>query len=177
MQLRWLPVFLVFFSLGVSARSSFGFELKTQYATIIYEREELLRKFNKEISLGSLSYLMRHKKSVTADDEIRNKLDVIVERVEAILDMFPGDLKFRIVLLSSESEVQRIYKMRYGTAADYIAFYAPKDKTLYISVDDIRLGVLAHELTHAVLDHYFGVSPPVKVHEVLAQFVETQLKD
>lgn len=169
-------IFIVLF-LIVTASVSSGFELKTEYATIIYEKEEHLRQFNKKVSLGSLSYLMRNKKSFTAADEVKNKLDVIVERVETILDMFPKGLKFTIVLLSSDTDVQKVYRNRYGSRVNFIAFYSPKDKTVFISVDDIKLGVLAHELTHVILDQYFGVSPPVKIHEILARFVETHLKD
>jgi hypothetical protein len=165
------------FLLVAPATAAFSSELKTQYATVAYDKEEQLRKFNRGVSLGSLSYLIRNKRSITSDDEVRNKVDALVERVEAVLDMFPRDLKFRIVLLSTDTEVQRVYKNKYGGAVDYISFYSPRDKTMYISVDDIRIGVLAHEITHVILDFYFGVSPPVKIHEVLAQFVETHLKD
>ncbi len=172
-----LSTVLAGFLLVASAAAAFASELKTQYTIVTYDKEEQLRKFNREVSFGSLSYLLRNRRSITSDDEVRNKVDVLVERVEAILDMFPRDLKFRIVLLSNDREVQRVYKNRYGAAVDYISFYSPRDKTVYISVDDVRLGVLAHELAHVILDFYFGVSPPVKIHEVLAQFVETHLKD
>lgn len=165
------------FLLVASATAAFASELRTQYTTITYDKEEQLRKFNRGVSLGSLSYLLRNKRSITSDDEVRNKVDVLVERVEAILDMFPRDLKFKIVLLSTDTDVQRVYKNKYGAAVDYISFYSPREKTVYISVDDIRIGVLAHEMAHVILDFYFGVSPPVKIHEVLAQFVESHLKD
>ncbi len=156
-----------------------GYELKTQYATIIYEKEEQLQQFNKRVSLGSLSYLnpKRNKNSITVVDKVKNKLDVIVERVKTILDMFPGDLKFRIMLLPSDANIQKIYRYKYQKSVDYIAFYSPEEKTIFISVNDIKLEVLAHELAHVILDHYFAVSPPVKIHEVLAQFVENHLKD
>lgn len=165
---------LIFF---ISTPDSQGFELTSRYSTLVYEREDLLRTFNKEISLGSLSYLTRNMRSITSDDEIRNKMDVLVERIEVVLDMYPKDVKVRIVLLSSDTEVQKVYKARYNRNVDFIAFYATKEKTVYVSVSDIRLGVLAHELAHMIIDHYFGVSPPVKIHEVLAQFVEKNLKD
>lgn len=161
----------------MTAMSASAAEVKTGYATVIYERGELLRRFNKEVSLGSLSYLMRNRQSITVEDEVRNKVDAVVERVMSILDMHPKEIAFRIVLLPAAADVHRVYKTRYGLTVDYIAFYTPRDKIVYLSVDDIDLSVLAHELTHMVLDHYFGISPPAKIHEVLAQFVETHLKD
>lgn len=161
----------------MSASLAFGYELKTQYATIIYENENLLRQFNKEVSLGSLSYLIRNKTSITADDEVKNKLDAIVERIETILDMFPKELKFKIILLPSDTDVQKIYRNKYRRNVDYIAFYSPRDKTIFISVNDISLGVLAHELAHVIIDRYYGIPTPVNIHEILAQYVESHLRD
>ncbi len=162
--------------LTVSPPSS-GYELKTRYAAIEYSTEDHLRKFNKEISLGSLSYLLRNEKSITAGDEIKSKIDVIVERVEAILEMHPKEVKFTVSLLPSEDAVQEIYRRKYGRSVDFISFYSPRDKTIYVSVKDIDMAVLAHEIAHAIIDFYYGISTPSKIHEVLAQYVESHLRD
>jgi hypothetical protein len=164
---------LIFILTSVSS----GFELETQYAVVTYDSENVLKKFNKEVNLGSLSYLLRNKHSITIEDEVKNKIDVIIERVETILEMFPRALIFRIVLMVSEEDVQIMFKNKYGKNVDYIAFYSPKDKTLYLSVRDVSLGVLAHEIAHVVIDCYYNISTPSKIHEVLAQYVETHLKD
>jgi hypothetical protein len=177
MYLKFYKVVFTVVLILLSSSASSGYELKTRYSTIIYEREDQLQKFNKEVVLGSLSYLMRNKKSITVTEEIGNKMDVIVERVEAILEMFPRELKFTIVLLSTDEEVQKVYREKYGRRVDYIAFYSPRDKTVYISVNDIRLGVLAHELGHVIIDRYYGIPTPVNIHEILAQYVESHLED
>ncbi len=152
-------------------------EISSRYTTIIYSNETQLRRFNKEIKLGSLSYLMRNKTSINFEDEIKNKMDVLIEKVESILEMYPREIKISIVLLDSEKEVQGIYHRKYGRHVDFIAFYSPKDKTIYLSINDVELAVLAHELAHAVIDHYYGITTPAKIHEVLAQYVETHLFD
>ncbi len=172
-----LKFILISMFIFTSSSTVFGYELKTRYITIVYNNEDQLRRFNKEISLGSLSYLLRNKKSITADDEIKNKLDVIIERVESILEMYPKEVKFTITLLSSDDEVQGIFRSKYGKNVDYIAFYSPRDKTIFVSVKDIELEVLAHEIAHVVIDFYYGTSTPTKIHEVLAQYVETHLRD
>lgn len=160
-------------SLILSASVSSGSELKTHYVTVVYDNRKYLREFNDQVSLGSLSYLVSNHSALTAAEEAGYKLDAIVERVETVLDMFPRGLRFKMVLLSTSRDVQKVYRSKYGRSPDYIAFYSPGDNTVFVSVDDIRVGVLAHELTHVVLDHYFGISPPGKIHEILAQFVET----
>ena len=156
---------------------SFASELRSRYATILYSNEDEVRKFNYEVSLGSLSYLLRNRGSITVGDELKNKVDVIIEKVESILEMYPKELKFHIVLLPSNNEVQEIFRKKYGTYVDYIAFYSPRDKTVYVSVEDIELTVLAHEIGHVVIDFYYGVGTPRKIHEVLSQYVEAHLKD
>jgi Zn-dependent peptidase ImmA (M78 family) len=37
--------------------------------------------------------------------------------------------------------------------------------------------VIAHELGHAVCDHYFLVIPPEKVREMLASYVDAHLEE
>jgi len=170
--------FILLLLILVSTQSlCYGLEQTSRYATIQYEKEDLLREFNRELLLGNLSHLMRYKKSVTWQDEIKNKVDVIVERVIVVLDMRPNDVHFKIVLLPTEEDVQQVYKSKYNRKVDYIAFYAPKDKTVYVSINDIRIGVFAHELGHLIIDLFYGTTTPSKIHEVLAQFVETHLMD
>ena len=155
-----------------------GLELKTWNASVIYEKEDLLRKFNRNVRLGSLSYAARDRTSITVEDEVRNKVDVVLERVKVVLAMFPKNLNFTIILLPSDTDVQKVYTGKFGKKVNFISFYSPRDKIVYISVDDVRLGVLAHELAHVVIDFYYYENPtPVKIHEILAQFVESHLED
>jgi len=177
MNVRIFKTFLISLCIVLFPGLSSGIELKTRFTTIIYEDEALLRKFNNEIHLGSLSYLLKNKHSITVSDEVANKVDVLIEKVVTILEMFPRDVRFSIVLLASDNEVQSIYRTKYRRNVDYIAFYYPRDKTIFISVSDVRLGVLAHEIAHVIIDSYYGVRTPTKIHEVLAQYVEEHLRD
>lgn len=172
-----LIIFFTLNALGVLSQPLAAYEISSRYATIQYEKEDLLREFNRELLLGSLSHLMRYKKNVTWQDEIKNKVDIIVERVILVLDMRPSEVRFKLVLLPTEEDVQQVYRMKYNRKVDYIAFYAPRDKTVYVSVNDIRIGVFAHELGHLIIDLFYQTTTPSKIHEVLAQFVETHLMD
>jgi len=165
---------LILFSLVAIAE---GEEVKSRYSLIRFEKQRQLRLFNKRLSLGSLAYLLRSKHAVTVQDEVKNKIDVIIEKTETILEMYPNRFHVTLELLDSTSEVGKIYYSKYNQRAGYIAFYDPGDKTVYTSVDDVRLGVLAHELAHAIINHYFKVAPSVKIHELLAQYVEVHILD
>ena len=167
----------VFITLLITPGKICAHELISRYAVIHYEQPELLKQFNSDISLGALSHLMRYKRTITWEDEVANKVDVIVERVLAVLDMHPAKIAFTIVLLPSVSDVQLAYRRKYNINVDFIAFYAPKDKTAFFSVKNLHIGIVAHELAHMVIDQYYGTATPTKIHELLAQFVETHLTD
>jgi len=155
-----------------------GFELTTARVTIRYDHEFLLRDFQARLSASEKSFFMRRKKTgLTVSDEISAAVDGLLEQVQTILEMFPPDLRLTIVLLPSANGVREVYGRKYHREVDYIAFYAPRDKTIYLSVRDASLRVLGHEMAHAVVEHHFIVPPPTKVHELLAQYVEAQLID
>ena len=48
--------------------------------------------------------------------------------------------------------------------------------TIYASAENFKIGVIGHEIAHAVISHYFVVQPSVKIQEVLAGYVEYQLR-
>ncbi|HSR35550.1 MAG TPA: hypothetical protein VLL73_00090 [Desulfurivibrionaceae bacterium] len=176
---RWLRIGIgsllaaLFFAAPVAAD-----EMESRYAKVVYADEALVRSFNEEIVLGGgLFSLGRRPQQLTVQDELRNKLNNLVEKVMAVLEMYPKRLHFTLVLLPNSGEVQRVYRENFGKEVNYIAFYSPKQKTMYLSVRDVELRVIAHEIGHVVVDHYFDVPPPVKIHEVLAQFAETHISD
>ncbi len=152
-------------------------EQKSRYATISYANNELLQEFNDNLRLNrKLNFAMR-KNVVTVADEALAKVDIIIEKVQIVLDMFPDFYHVRLVLLPDEDDVARVYKRKYGKRVDHIAYYSLSEKTIYISVDDLRLRVLAHEIGHSVVDHYFKVRPPYNIHELMAQFAEKHVTD
>ena len=168
----------VFAMLAILASAAYGAELKTRYATVRYNDIEILREFNDELYLGRhLAYQLRKLPAITVADEVRNKLNVVVEKVETILDMFPPILYFTLVLLPTDDDVQAVCFKKYGKRVDRIAYYSLSEKTIYISVRDVNLRILAHELGHMVVNHYFKVRPPYKIHEVLAQYAEVHITD
>jgi len=152
-------------------------EIKSRYATIVYNEEKDLHRFNEEFYLGKYSYLLRKDDITGVSDEVRFKTDLIVERVKSILDMFPEKLEFRIAICSSEREIQKAYRLIYGKATHYSAFYAPEINTVFFSVNDMELVTIAHEFAHIVMTCYFNVSPPVKIHELLSRYAARHITD
>ena len=159
------------------AESAWGGQQKSRYATIVYPNMQVLQEFNDNLRLNrKLNYAMR-KNVVTVADEVLAKLDIIIEKVQIVLDMFANYYHVRVVLLPDDDDVVRVYKQKYGKRVNHIAYYSLSEKTIYISVDDTNLRVVAHELGHSVVDHYFKVRPPYNIHELMAQFAEKHVTD
>ncbi len=52
------------------------------------------------------------------------------------------------------------------------SFYLYNYKTVYVNVDDIHAGMLAHEMSHHIVDEWFGGRLPRKTAEIIAMGVE-----
>ncbi len=169
-----LLLFCCMFSGLGAARAS---QQKSRYVTLSYPSKQVLREFNDNLRLNrKLNYAMR-KNVVTVADEVLAKLDIIIEKVQIVLDMFPDFYHVRVVLLPDDDDVSRVYQRKYGKRANHIAYYSLSEKTIYISVDDTNLRVISHEVGHSVVDHYFKVRPPYNIHELMAQFAEKHVTD
>ncbi|ACN15653.1 hypothetical protein HRM2_25590 [Desulforapulum autotrophicum HRM2] len=151
--------------------------IQSRYTTITYSDVKALRKFNNKLYMGNLKYLLKGKKSDTIEDEVKNKIDLIVEKVETVLDMYPATLRFNIVIHGSTRGVQAAYQRIYHRKVNYIAFFSPGEKTVFYSANNAKLRVVTHEIGHVVAENYFAISPPPKIHEVLAQYAEMHIND
>lgn len=167
----------VFLLVLLFSSPGYGFEIKTKYAVITYDSMEVLRKFNRELYMGRLKYQLPSGESDTIEGEVKEKIDLIIEKVQTVLDMFPKKIQFGIVIHMSTDGIQMEFKRIYNKEVDYIAFYSPGENTVFYSADNGSLRVVAHEIGHVVAEHYFTVSPPPKIHEVLAQYAEAHITD
>ncbi len=160
-------------SFSINARA---LELNSRYCTITYSNNDELREFNHNLYMGRLRYQIKSNGD-TVGDEVTAKINFIVEKVMAVLDMFPADLRFAIVIRPTEKEVQQDFYRIYHVKVSYIAFFSPSKNTVFYSVNNINLRVAAHEIGHVVVEHYFKISPPQRIHELLAQFAEKHVTD
>ena len=162
---------LLLFTIDASA-----LELKSRYCTITYSDNNELREFNHNLYMGRLRYQIKTNGD-TIGDEVIAKINFIVEKVMAVLDMFPPDIRFSMVILPTEKEVQQDFYRIYHVKVEYIAFFSPSENTVFYSVNNINLRVASHEIGHMVVKHYFKIPPPQRIHELLAQFAEKHVTD
>lgn len=152
-------------------------DLESRYAIITFYDHDALKRFNSELYMGRIGSQMRRNSGDTLEDEVISKIDFIVEKVMAALDMFLPRLKFSIVIHPDEKSVQKDFLEIYKVDVDYIAFFSPSRNKVFYSADNSSLRVVAHEIGHVVAENYFPVSPPQRIHEVMAQYAEQHVTD
>ncbi|MCK5070696.1 MAG: hypothetical protein KAR01_09140 [Desulfocapsa sp.] len=174
----YFSILLFFLLIPCGVTSVKAGEQQSRYVTLSYTDKQVIREFNDNLRINrKLRHSMRKKDVVSVADEVLAKVDIIIEKVQVVLDMFPNPYHINLVVVEDSDDVAHIYKQKYGKNVNHIAYYSLSEKTIYISADDVSLRVFAHEVGHSVVDHYFQVRPPYNVHELMAQFAEKHVTD
>ena len=151
-------ILLLTLPLALMTRPAFAEDLKTlktRFTSIRYTEDSQISAFFWRISGRRLD-------PVESRGLASNRVDELVERVEALLEMYPSGLKFEILLVPRHVDgPHSTYSHKTGRVTAYL--------------DRLTDGVLAHEIAHAVICAYFVTPPPEKTQEVLAQYVDKHL--
>ena len=171
-------------SAQASAQSAWR-HFPTKRTVVYYQSEANLEKLNRKLKLrrsaGFLG-LIAGKESGSITEGLERKIDQIFENAQALLDMHNCKSKIKIMVHADQNEIDQAYSnlaSQYDLSSvhtDRIAFYFHKLKTVYISLETATEGVLAHEMAHAIIDHYFIIRPPSKIAEMMAQYVDKHLE-
>lgn len=155
--------------------------IETKYTKIRYHDLKDLKKFNGSIdySPGSLGLigLFKKKSSDELANDIKLKVDAVYERVQEILDMRKLMKKVKINIYHSKEELHAAYQKIFNQPCHLRGWYLYEFNTIYLNVDDIHEGMLAHEIAHSIIDHYLLVRPPKATAEILARYVDGHLFD
>lgn len=156
--------------------------LETKHTVILYDTADTLSRFESSVGYKPEGYSFGGFFSAApkGDDlpkAVAQKVDGLYERVQEILDM-RGKLKKKVTL--------RVYPDRDALARAYQAFtgsptlrvrawYVYERNTVYLNGKDVHEGMVAHEVAHAIIDHYLMVRPPRATAEILARYVDEHL--
>lgn len=186
---RFFPIlcivaFLLSSSLRVSAADDgLGFQKKIEgkYITVYGSSEldaaglaqQLDVRPSDEFLSGGLSGLKN-----SQEETLGRMLDTLFLQVSNILDMHLYSLKTNIKICKTADELNNIYDRLFGSSlGGRRSFYVYDYNSIYVSSEAFQPGIIGHEISHAIISHYFGVPPPVKVQEVLSMYVEYNLKN
>lgn len=109
------------------------------------------------------------------------RLDAMLTEVSRTLNRRPArPVKLTIRLLPDGLAVQRQQDALKGPGLpggapgrrSLPSFYEPQSRTVFLSLADARLGVLAHEMTHFILCESSGAWPSEAYQESLARYLE-----
>lgn len=109
-------------------------------------------------------------------DLLSNNLDSLYLEIINILDLRLTEYHGIIKIFSSKVELNSEFKNIFGVTLPSSAYYDHENNTLYFSLETMTLGMLGHEIAHAIISHYFVVPPPEKIQEILSGYVEFKLK-
>jgi len=163
----------------------------TRSATIYYEDPVSLREMEHRLRFSqakkfSQSYFYTQDPVQAAlSPGLAAKIDGLLVKVSLILGKWPQKPQgLRIVLLKDGKQVRQRHLVLqpfqnggpswfgYGHLE---AFYEPRTHTIFLSLEDLHAGILAHELAHFVLCESYAVPPPASVQEAWARYVESSL--
>jgi hypothetical protein len=109
------------------------------------------------------------------------KIEVLLARVSKLLYLTaPTQSRLHIRLLADGLAVRRHYALHHdrNTALAYHpleAYYDAAGRTIYLSLADLRPGILAHELAHYLFCTALPRPPPRQVQEEWAGYAETRI--
>ena len=147
---------------------------ETEYATIYYYQEDALTDSIDTISSNTLIVGQDGEKNLIV---MKDNIDRMVSRVKGLLGIYPPNLHFKIHIYSTYNELMSLFREIGMTGDAPVAFYSHRYKTIYLSAEKLNDRVLAHEITHVVINSYFDTPPPVQIQEILAHYVERHLGD
>jgi len=153
--------------------------LETKYTFIHYQSLKDLKKFDKKVDYSpeewGIKRLFSSSDSHDMIDKLKKKVDALYERVQEILDMRKKMKKVTINIYYNKKQLHAAYQEIYKKPRKIRAWYIYEYNAIYISVDDLHEGMLAHEMAHSIIDHYLTVRPPAATAEILARYVDSHL--
>ncbi len=185
-MIRWLLIVACFFSptwaQAATLNDGFGDALKlnSQHFTIYYKKSVDLATLSSQLNITPTDQLLTNQ---TIDDsslpgQISSMLDILFNRACDVLDMHVYSFKGNIKIFATQQDLQDFFKGMYhkDLPCTGVSFYIYDLNSIYISAENFRREVLGHEMGHAVISNYFVVQPSMKIQEVLAGYVEYQLR-
>lgn len=112
-------------------------------------------------------------------------MDRMLDQAAEVLGLNMQNFECRIEVFATDADLKRtldgIFGIKEGEQAvyfhrEYPAFYLHENNTIYLSMQTATVGVIGHEMTHALISKYFVVPPTERIQEILAGYVEYSLK-
>ncbi len=186
MRIKKHLILIISVYLAISANRVYSQEenknvFSSKFCTVFYENDIDLKKVNRKLNLGFSNFYSprsyKESPGFSLEDMISDKLDAIFNRAEEILDMYPARIHVAINIYKRQEDLDRVYEEFFNEPNKAVSFYIYKTNTIYTIESQLNENILAHEIAHCIIDHYFVILPPRKIQEMLAVYVDVHLKD
>lgn len=176
-------IILFFLNKGYSFTPKDGFgsakRIKGKHFTIYYTPQLQIANLTQQLNIRPSDKFLAGKsidKKLSPEGELVDMLDALFIQVCDILDMHLYSFRSNIKICRDYNHMNWIYNRLFNKDLKTRSFYVYSLNTIYISVENFKRKTIAHEIAHAVISHYFVVLPSVKIQEILAGYVEYQLR-
>lgn len=157
---------------------SFNKKCEAKYFTVYYQPDVDLLSITQKIDINPSQYLILDSNSNEASPQmiLTKTLDALFLEVCDILDMHLYRFHGNIKICRNSDELKKLFYSYFNQELKAPSFYIYNSNTIYLSADNLNSWVLGHEIAHAIISHYFVVLPPMKIQEILAGYVEYQMR-
>ena len=152
-------------------------KLESRYFNIFVEDGVDLRMLAMKLSVPqSIKSIIRQPVDFSDSFTLPDQLDTLFLAVSEIMDIRLKKFKCNFKICKDRFRLSDVAKSLFGQEIQPGGFYVVAIDTLYVDAEGVNINLLGHEVSHAIQSHYFVVPPPEKLQEVLAGYVEFQLR-
>jgi hypothetical protein len=156
-------------------------KVEGRYFSIYYSKELDISRLEEQLNITAADKILAGKsigEDFSPEPGMARMVDILYGLVSDMVDMHIYNFKGAIKICRNKGHLNNIFRGFFNKDMEsyMLAFYVNENTTIYISGENFRREVLGHEIAHAIINHYFVVSPPVKVQEILSKYVEYQLR-
>lgn len=147
--------------------------MKYKHGEIYLDKDINVKKIEERLRV----YISTNTKKTAYEELLIEKLELLIKKVQDILEMYPLDMTLNINVYKTQEQLDEVYFQITGKHKKNCerAFYVFKNKTVYITEKKFTVEILAHEIAHSVTNHYFKKLIPIKIKELMSQYVERNL--
>lgn len=178
-----LKIFFVLVSSDLCFAFDDGFasadKIEGKYFTLFYSPELKPIGLDKQLNITRKDQiLVAAAQPVSANESFSGMLDTLFLRVSDLLDIHLYSFHGTIKVCKDYASLNNIYRQMFNDDLEgQHSFYIKNLNIIYISAESCTSEIIGREMVYAILSQYFKVQTPVRVQDVLANYVEYQLRD
>lgn len=155
-------------------------KIEGEHFTIEYKDGVDINALAEKLKISDIDQQLTNLKIDNSSPEkiLASKVEILFNRASDVLDMHVFSIKAHIKIFANHQQLQDFYHHLFtgNLPCTGFAFYLPDYDSIYMSAFNFRREILGHEMGHAIMTRYFVVQPSIKIQEVLACYVEYQLR-